>query len=217
LTQGSRDTHWEVLDEDERARARAFLFPQHRQRFIAARGTLRLILAQYLAQAPADLRFETGRHGKPALAPGTLDLRFNVSHSDDLALYAVSEGREVGVDLERIREDLSVEDIARRSFSRSEVEGLLSLPPPARTSAFFACWTLKEAYLKARGEGLTAALDGFAVPIGPVGPAGAIAVQDALGEPYRWSVRALTIEEPFRAAVAAEGHGWTLRRWRWAP
>lgn len=212
---GSTQSCWEILDADERARALAFRFPLHRRRFVVARGTLRLILGQYLGQPPARLRLRAAANGKPVLAGNAPDLRFNVSHSEDLALFAVTQARAVGVDIERVQEDLEIEEIARRSFAAVEVDALLSLPPASRTPAFFACWTLKEAYLKARGDGLAVPLDGFAVSISPRGPAQLLDVRGAPGEPHRWSLRALALDGPYQAAVAVEGHDWNLRQWRW--
>ncbi|MGH7308851.1 MAG: 4'-phosphopantetheinyl transferase family protein [Candidatus Rokuibacteriota bacterium] len=214
-TPGARRALWEILDENERARALAFRFPVHRQRFVAARGTLRLILGRYLGHAPARLRLGADPNGKPVLASGALDLQFNVSHSEDLAIFAVAQGRQVGVDVERVRGDLDIEAIARRTFSALEVDALWSLPRPSRTSAFFACWTLKEAYLKARGDGLAVPLDAFAVSIGAGGPARLLEVRGAPEDPRRWSLRTLAVDGPYQAAVAVEGHDWHLRQWRW--
>lgn len=145
-----------TLSSDERARADRFLRPTPRGRYVAARGLLRRILAAYAGLDPASLRFAYGPHGKPSLAPGqgAGTLRFNLSHSEDLALYAIAAGREVGVDVERIRPAFDGARIAREFFSTAEAATLAALPPAARTEAFFACWTRKEAYSKARGEGL---------------------------------------------------------------
>jgi 4'-phosphopantetheinyl transferase len=207
---------WEILDADERARALAFRFSLHRERFLVARATLRLILGRYLGQPPAGLPLRVGANGKPILASSVEDLRFNVSHSEDRALFAVAQAREVGVDIERVRDDPEIEEIARRTFSAREVDALLSLPVAARRSAFFACWTLKEAYLKARGDGLALPLDAFDVSIGGVeGPARLLDVRGAPGEPDRWALRALALDGPYQAALAVEGHDWTLRQWRW--
>jgi 4'-phosphopantetheinyl transferase len=214
-TPGSLRSCWEILDENERARALAFRFPRPRERFVIARGILRQILGRYFRQPPASLRLATEAHGKPFLADNVLDLRFNIAHSEDLALVAVSQAREVGVDVERVREHLEVEAIARHSFSRVEVDALLKLPPPLRGGAFFACWTLKEAYLKARGDGLTLPLDAFAVSVGTPGPARLLDVRGTPEEAPRWSLRTLPLDGPYRAAVAVEGHDWSLRRWRW--
>jgi 4'-phosphopantetheinyl transferase len=214
-TPSTRHSLWHVLEENEKARALAFRFPVHRERFVVARGTLRLILARYLDEAPARLRFETRSYGKPILAGHDRDLRFNVSHSEDVALYAVTEAREVGVDIERMREDLPIEEIARHSFSPAEREALLDLPMAQRRPAFFACWTRKEAYLKARGEGLSLPLDAFDVSIDVRGAAQLLDVRGAPGERHRWTLRAITLDGPYQATVAVEGHDWSLRQWQW--
>jgi 4'-phosphopantetheinyl transferase len=142
-----------LLSPEERARAARYRFREHARRFIAGRGRLRELLAAYLGCEPAGIRFRYGASGKPAVAAGT-DLRFNVSHSEEVALYVFARGREVGIDIERIRPDFRWERIARRYYSAAEQELLRTLPPELRAAAFFQFWTRKEAYLKARGEGL---------------------------------------------------------------
>lgn len=143
----------QTLSTDEQARAARYRFEVHRRRFIAARGCLRRLLAQYLGCQAAAVRFRYGPSGKPAVV-SEADLRFNVSHSDDVALYAFAQGREVGIDVERIREARGWERIAGRYFTPGECALLDAVPPALRAAAFFQLWTRKEAYLKARGEGL---------------------------------------------------------------
>ena len=159
----------QVLSADEHARAERFYFQKDRERFMVARGLLRTVLGRYLNQEPSQLRFCYSPYGKPALATGSgrNTLRFNVSHSHGLALYAITCGRELGVDVELIRPELPDEEIAERFFSFQEVSGLRALPPNMRLEAFFNCWTLKEAYIKARGEGLSLPLDQFDVALVP--------------------------------------------------
>ncbi len=141
------------LSPEEQSRAARYRLAEHARRFTVARGRLRELLAGYLGCEPAGIRFRYGPSGKPAVAAGT-ELRFNISHSEDVALYAFALGREVGIDIERIRPDFRWERIARRYFSAAEQEALHSVPPELRPAAFFQLWTRKEAYLKARGEGL---------------------------------------------------------------
>jgi len=166
-----------VLSEEERARAARFHFESDRHRFIAARAALRRILAAYLDRAPADLVFSLGRHGKPALE--NLGLEFNLSHSGGCGLLAVTRGRRVGVDLERVRSEFAGEDIARRFFASAEVEALAATKPDEYVTAFFRCWTRKEAYVKARGDGLSLALDRFEVPLDRAGEVDRILRQGA--------------------------------------
>ena len=196
-----------LLAPDECARAARFHFERDRQRFTVTRGLLRTILGGYLGQEPALLRFEQGAHGKPALAglPGTI-LRFNVSHSRSLALVALALRREVGVDVEAMR-DIDLH-LARHCFSPPEIEALEALPPDARRDAFFACWTRKEAYLKGIGLGLTLPLDSFSVSLGE--PATLLHPPGST-----WSLHHLIPYPGYVGAVAVEGSVSRIRCWDW--
>ena len=205
------------LAADEQARAGRFYFQKDREHFIVARGVLRAILGRYLNREPAGLPFCYGSHGKPALAGQSERgaIRFNVSHSHGVALYAVTREREVGIDLERIRFDLEVVEIAERFFSRREAAMLRTLPMAAQRQAFFRCWTRKEAYIKARGEGLSLPLDQFDVSLAPGEPAAVLGTQGDPSEASRWSLEELSPAPGYAAALAAEGHGWRLACWQW--
>ena len=205
------------LATDEQTRAERFHFARDRARFIVARGVLRAILGRYLNREPACLPFCYGSHGKPALA-GQSDrgaIRFNASHSHGVALFAVTRGREVGIDIERIRFDLAVAEIANRFFSRREIAMLRALPAASQHQAFFRCWTRKEAYIKARGEGLSMPLDQFEVSLAPGAPAAMLGTQGDPSEASRWSLQELTPAPGYAAALAVEGHGWHLNCWQW--
>jgi 4'-phosphopantetheinyl transferase len=216
-TPSQRQRFLHNLAADEQARAERFYFERDREHFIVARGVLRAILGGYLNRMPACLSFSYSSHGKPALA-GESDgdaIRFNVSHSQGVALYAVTRGREVGIDLERIRFDLAVAEIAEGFFSRREVATLRTLPTEAQSQAFFRCWTRKEAYIKARGEGLSLPLDEFDVSLAPGEPAAVLGTQQDPSEASRWSLRELTPAPGYVAALAVAGHGWSLTYWQW--
>jgi 4'-phosphopantetheinyl transferase len=193
------------LDDDERSRADRFYFSRDRERFIVARGVLRALLGRYLGKAPQSLSFSYSTHGKPALASesGADAIRFNLSHSHGTALYAVTRGRELGVDLEFIRRDLEAAQIAERFFSHSEIAALRALPPSLRQYAFFLCWTRKEAYIKARGEGLSMPLDQFDVSLILGEPAALLRTQPDADEALRWSLCNLTLAPGYAAALAA--------------
>jgi len=199
-----------TLSDEERARSERL--KRGREDFTAARGILREILGRYLGVKGADIVLrEEGRFGKPMLA-GDFEgaLRFNVSHSGRLALYAVCADREVGVDVEEIRSGVEVERIAAQFFSRAETQALRALPQEQRLAGFYHCWTRKEAYVKATGLGLSLPLDSFDVRV----DAGEEAWVDVAGEGgARWRVRALAVGEGYAGAVAAQGIDWTLRRW----
>ena len=206
---------WGTLSEDEKTRARRFYFSRDRERFIATRGLLRAILGRYLGQEPASLRFRYGPHGKPSLALGgdVLDLRFNLSHSHNLALYAVAHGREVGVDLERVRFDETAMEIATQFFSALELAALRALPEHTRTETFFKYWTVKEAYLKAKGEGLAGGLEGLDVRL-EEGQAELLrTTADQLEEMGAWEIKVSEPMPGYVAAVAAAGRGWLLKAW----
>jgi 4'-phosphopantetheinyl transferase len=204
----------ESLSVDERARADRFRFELDRRRFVAGRGVLRAILSGYLAVPPATLRFEYSAHGKPRLAApfASEALRFNVSHSRGLALVAVTNGREVGIDVEYVHPILEADRIAESLFAPGEWAELRSLPPPQRLEAFFICWTLKEAHVKARGEGLSVQLDAF-----EVSPWLRRALRlpehrgSVVGLEADWWLRAFSPRRGFQAALALEGNADPLR------
>lgn len=206
-----------TLAEDELSRAGRFCFWEDRQHFIVARGALRDILGRYLHIASGQLRFSYDAYGKPALisAPGDDALRFNVTHSHGLALYAVARGREVGIDLERIRAGVEYEEIARRFFSPRENAELRACPARMRLDAFFSGWTRKEAYLKARGDGLSIPLDQFEVSLAPDEPARLLKVSGDRSESFRWSLQELSPDPGYVAALAVEGCNWRLTCWQW--
>jgi 4'-phosphopantetheinyl transferase len=159
-----------VLSDDERARANRFHFGRDQHRFIVARGLLRRTLAAYLGQEPAKLRFCYGPKGKPSLQGSGIqfpEINFNLAHTNGQAVYAFALRRRLGIDVELIRDDFPVLEIAKRFFSPQEIDRLLELPRAERREAFFLGWTRKEAYIKARGEGLDIELDSFAVALAP--------------------------------------------------
>ncbi len=217
LSPSQIDSFWHTLAPDEKARAERFYFHRDRDRFIAARGVLRAILGLYLNKAPECLSFCYGSHGKPALVweSGGDAIRFNISHSDGVALYAVTRGRKVGIDLELVRRGLEIEEIAERFFSRLEIATLRALPTYLRRYAFFLCWTRKEAYIKARGEGLSLPLDQFDVSLIPGEPATLMSTRPDSDEALRWSLRELTPDPGYAAALAVEGHGRSFAYWQW--
>jgi len=199
----------ETLAEDERQRADRFHFEKDRRHFIAGRGALRAILSRYLGRRAQEVRFAYTNYGKPHPAEETL-LRFNLAHSHGLALLAMTHGREIGVDLELIRDNLEGEQLAERFFSPREVDALRTLPPELRREAFFHCWTRKEAYIKAIGKGLYLGLDQFDVSLRPGEPAALLATQHDPNEARRWSMRSLVPNEGYVGALVVEGHSWRL-------
>jgi medium-chain acyl-[acyl-carrier-protein] hydrolase len=206
-----------TLSSEELLRAGRFYFPKDRDHFIVGRGTLRSILARYLDRAPEEFQFAYSPHGKPALASEAngSGLHFNLAHSHGLALIAVTRGREVGVDLERVSQEFAGEPIAERFFSPQEVATLRAVPTSARREAFFHCWTRKEAYLKATGRGLSLPLDAFDVSLAPGQPAALLSHRAEPEAPRRWSLRQLNPAPGYVGAIAAEGTDWRLWCGQW--
>ena len=210
------------LSPDERRRAGRFRFPVHRDRFVAAQGVLRAILGTYLDLPAAEVPLGARPSGKPVLRrasrAGAPHLEFNLTHSGDRLLIAVARGRSVGVDLERMRRGMPIERLASRFFTPREATALRSVPTAVRPAAFFACWTRKEAYLKAAGgleRGLPAALKGFVVSAAPPAPTRtAMRVSGTAGEDDRWSLIDLEVGTGYAGALAVEGRA-RLRLFQW--
>jgi 4'-phosphopantetheinyl transferase len=184
-----------LLSPAEWMRARRFHFERDQQRFICGRGLLRRILAQYLETDPHELRFTEGPHGKPELTGTCSALRFNLSHSDDLMLLAVTHTRAIGIDLELMRDNVPVETLADYYFEPEDAWRLRLLPPAQRVWKFYEIWTSAEARLKADGAGISRGLKVI--------------------EPDRWSLLKLTPAEGYAAALAVEGEGFQVECWSW--
>ncbi len=204
-----------LLSADEQSRAARFRAARDRRRHVVARGTLRAILGTYLAMDPAAVAFAYGPRGKPGLAGEGQSVQFNLSHSGELALFAVTCGRRVGVDLEQVRPLENAGPIARRFFSAAEVAAFERLPDESKLHGFFNCWTRKEAYIKALGDGLAAPLDQFTVSLTPGRPAALLSVAAPGEDAARWSIAAVAPAPGYVGAVVVEGRDWQLRCWRY--
>jgi 4'-phosphopantetheinyl transferase len=203
----------DLLSSDERERAVRFKFDKHRWPYIVAHAGLRSILSCYLKTEPTDLQFVTGVNGKPSLAPELAGsgLQFNLSHSHEMALLGVTRGHEIGVDTEWIKEDYGFDEVAEQFFTNKEVSQLRALPEEVRRQAFFKCWTSKEAFLKAKGTGLSGKLD---------------EVEITLAENQRvridasvpgWTLTELSPAGTYEAALVIEGSGLPVNCYRWEP
>jgi 4'-phosphopantetheinyl transferase len=197
----------------ERERAARFKFERDRKRYLIAHGALRSILAIYLDIDAAAVDFDSGPAGKPKLAQNWAGsgIEFNLSHSGEVALIAVTRGGEIGVDVERVREDFAFQPIAQRFFTANEVAALRDLPVALQREAFYKCWTSKEALLKARGTGLSGQLD--EVQIVRTTEAG-VRVTFAAGE---WSLTELSPIEGYALALAAKKLACRPQGYRWQP
>ncbi len=206
-----------VLSIDERIRAKRFHFEKDKKRFVICHGILRILLASYLRIKPDKLQFCFGEYGKPALADtsGRRKIYFNLSRSGDFALYAFTRGSEIGVDIEQIRNISELDQIAERYFSKRESEVFLSLPGNKKKRAFFNCWTRKEAFIKAIGDGLYHPLDKFEVSFVPGEPAMLLRIEGDSMAASQWSIQELKPASGYAAAFAVKGQDCRLRRYQW--
>jgi 4'-phosphopantetheinyl transferase len=198
----------------ERSRAERYVFERDQYRFVARRGILREILGGYLATGPDQLRFRYGRYGKPGLVDwsGPDMLHFNLSHSDGIAMFAFTYGRHIGIDVERVRADVACDDITAHFLNRRERRRLRSVEATERLRAFLGTWTCKEAYVKARGEGLSFPVEQVEVSLSP---RALRRVGDDEEEALRWTLRELPAGGDYVAAIVVEGSDWRLRCWEW--
>jgi 4'-phosphopantetheinyl transferase len=206
-----------LLTRDERHKAERFHRPTDRRWFIAGRGILRKIISAYLALAPDEVRFVCNEYGKPFIADDQNRgaLSFNLSHSNGMALYAVTRGRRVGIDVEYMREDFATLEVAAHFFSKDEFEALKATAIDRRTEAFFNCWSRKESYIKAIGMGVSYPLDGFTVSLTPDASPALLKVDADATEAARWKIYELDVAEGYAAALIVENPPVSLSQFQW--
>jgi 4'-phosphopantetheinyl transferase len=194
------------LSEDERQRAGRYAFEREWRRFVVARGRLRQLLGERLGARPQDIAFTYGKHGKPALARpySHSGLSFNLAHSGDLAVYAFAQAQELGVDVEAMRPLADADGIASRFFSATEKQAYQTLASCHRRTGFFNCWTRKEAFVKALGDGLSHALEDFDVSLAPGEPARILRVADTPGDACGWRLESFVPAPGFVGALVTE-------------
>jgi len=203
-----------TLSADESQRAAKFHFDKDRHRFIASHVALRNVLSRYLDREPQQIDFTVGEYGKPAIT-SDINLEFNLSHSGNYALITVAREHKVGIDVERFRQDMETDKIARRFFSEKENSELMGLPLEQKLIGFFNCWTRKEAYIKAHGLGLSLPLDSFDVSLTPNEPAILRATRPDSLEASHWTLLSLDIEDQYAGTLAVQGRDMEFRFWDW--
>ncbi len=207
-----------LLSPDERHRAQRMKFQQHRNAFIAAHSALRLLLGRYLNVAASSIKFCQEAQGKPSLLmpSPTPHLLFNLSHSPHCALYAFALEREVGIDLEYKHRTMNCQSLIERVCSEQEKAVIAKLEPDEQQQIFLACWTRKEAYLKATGKGISFPLHAITVSLSPTAPASLLKVETDAQEPQRWAMQEILVDADHVGALVVEGHNWNSVYWEWS-
>ena len=211
---GMVESFFHVLAEEEQERTQRYGCQATRGRFVVGRGLLRTILGDYLGQKPRAIEFTVNQAGKPILL-GCSDVHFNVSHSHNLVVIAVTARCELGVDVERLRPFSNELGLAERYFSPRECRILRMLSPERRTEAFFHTWTRKEACLKALGVGLSYGLDQVEVSIYPEEPTRLVRLNGEENHAVPWSLLSLAPAPGYVGALALKAHGCRLSGWHW--
>ena len=202
----SRTKHRNTLSPDEHTRVNGLVFERPLNQFIAARGILRVILGQYLNTSPANIEFEYGPQGKPFIKSNSTSLQFNVSHSENKAIYAIAQNAEVGIDIEKIHHIDDCLKIAQRFFSPQEVSELNKQPSDELQTAFLTCWTRKESYIKAIGQGISMPLDKFSVSVSLNEPPKLISNELEPDELNKWTFTSIAPIDGYVGTVACEGY-----------
>jgi 4'-phosphopantetheinyl transferase len=205
-TQAAEDSEAKILSADEIARANRFHFERDRLHFVRCRSALRRLIGEYLEIPAAEVCFRYLANGKPEVEANQNPraLQFNVSHSGELALIAFCARHRIGIDIEKVRQDVDTVSLAERFFSMRERESLKSLPEQLRVAGFFACWTRKEAFLKSTGEGLSFPLSDFSVTTHPDENAAIEEIKGSAEAGKKWFLADLAAADGYRAALAVE-------------
>lgn len=201
VVSGYADDLKALLSPFERERAARFRFEDDQYAFVATRACLRLLLARYTGTKPLQIQFKYGVKGKPSLLADP-QLRFNVSHTEDVTVLAFTIGCELGVDVEHIHPMENLLDIAEHFFSAPEANELKTMPKAEQIRAFFLCWTRKEAYIKATGDGLSSSLSDFRVSLSPHEPARFIEFNNEPSSHQSWKLHNLDVGPNHAAAIA---------------
>jgi 4'-phosphopantetheinyl transferase len=200
---GLLETYEALMSPDERACQQRFMFPKHRHQYLITRALVRTTLSRYVDRDPREWRFSKNTYGRPEIAfPACPPLRFNVSHSNGFVVCAVTLERDIGIDTEDLERPGSHIELAERFFSTAEVDQLRALPAAAQKHAFFDFWTLKEAYIKARGMGLAIPLEAFAFYLQPGRPVRISFSPRIEDDPAAWQFTQLQLDPRYKVALA---------------
>ena len=208
---------WKVLNAEEHQRAKRYKTQTLRDTFVTARGTLRLILQRYLHTDAAHIQFASETHGKPYITDQATSppITFNLSHSAELALLAIAANRQIGIDIEHDRRTTNYPGMINRICSPQEQVFFKDLPPEEQQKMFLTCWTRKEAYVKALGQGITFSLKSITVSLDKSMPPEILQVEGKENEALRWSMCELYPNPEYTAALVGEGNDWTHSCWEW--
>lgn len=214
LNESLQNSFLKLLSPEEKERAQKFRFAHDRRNFIIARGILRSLISNYLQISPTAISFHYSKFGKPSIA-NHYSLQFNISHSQNVVLFAFTKKFIVGVDVECINPNIEIKDIARNFFSKNEIVNLLQLPEQEQALGFFNCWTRKEAFIKAVGEGLSFPLDKFEVSLEPNTPARLLATDWDPKAVAQWSMFSMSPAKDFVGSLVIEGAIEKVKFYNW--
>ncbi|MBN2040683.1 MAG: 4'-phosphopantetheinyl transferase superfamily protein [Spirochaetes bacterium] len=210
------DYYASILTSDEKKRSSRFVFEKDRNRDIINRAVLRLLLSKYIKIDPGRINYNYNKFNKPELShPVNNELKFNLSHSGNLIIYAFSLRREIGIDIEKKRELNDADGIISRFCSEQEKSEYFSYPAEERGNIFISCWTRKEAYIKARGEGLAFPLNNFTMTLAPDKSPALMHVKDEKAEEKRWSFYNIIVPDDYNSTLAIEGNNIKLLYYKW--
>lgn len=208
------EPYMSVLSQRELERARKFRFDEHRNIFVKTRGLQKILIAKYLQKEPKEINIEFGSNGKP-FYKNKAQLRFNASHAGELILLAFTLKNEVGIDVEKMKDHIDVVSIAKHFFSQNEIVKLISLAKPLRQEAFFTCWSRKEAFIKAIGDGLSFPLDQFEVSFTSDEPVSVLETKWDSAEKDAWTILNIPLEKDYKAALAIKALGQSVEYFDW--
>ncbi len=204
-----------ILSNDEIDKADRFVFGRDQRRFIVARGLLRIILGRYLMVKPKKIKFIYNDYGKPALSYKfhKRKLHFNISHSNELVVFAITNKGRIGIDIENVHSMKDIEQIIERFFSIEEQEEFKTLPKYCQEQVFFKCWTRKEAFIKACGQGLTLPLNKFTVSVIPSEPARLKYIDNEIDKVDSWTMKEVIPIAGYVGTVVVEGNSYIFHFW----